>query len=52
MDNLKELIAKYKAEVIAENPAVADGIENFRIKYLGTKGLVKTIMGEIGRAHV
>ena len=47
MDSLKEIIAKYKAEVIAENPGVADGIENFRIKYLGTKGLVKTIMGEM-----
>jgi phenylalanyl-tRNA synthetase alpha chain len=47
MESLKELIEKYKSEIKAENPAVAEGIENFRIKYLGTKGLVKTIMGEM-----
>jgi phenylalanyl-tRNA synthetase alpha chain len=47
MDNLRSLIDKYKAEIIAENPSIAEGIENFRIKYLGTKGLVKTIMGEM-----
>ena len=47
MEILKELIEKYKAEVKAENPVIAEGIENFRIKYLGTKGLVKTIMGEM-----
>jgi phenylalanyl-tRNA synthetase alpha chain len=47
MENLKDLIEKYKAEIKAENPLIAEGIENFRIKYLGTKGLVKTIMGEM-----
>ncbi len=47
MESLRDLIEKYKAEIKAENPAVAEGIENFRIKYLGTKGLVKTIMGEM-----
>jgi phenylalanyl-tRNA synthetase alpha chain len=47
MENLKDLIEKYKAEIKAENPSIAEGIENFRIKYLGTKGLVKTIMGEM-----
>jgi phenylalanyl-tRNA synthetase alpha chain len=47
MDKLRELIEKYKAEVKEENPAIAEGIENFRIKYLGTKGLVKTIMSEM-----
>jgi phenylalanyl-tRNA synthetase alpha chain len=47
MDKLHELIEKYKAEIKEENPAIAEGIENFRIKYLGTKGLVKTIMGEM-----
>jgi phenylalanyl-tRNA synthetase alpha chain len=47
MENLKNLIEKYKAEIKAENPSIAEGIENFRIKYLGTKGLVKTIMGEM-----
>jgi phenylalanyl-tRNA synthetase alpha chain len=47
MENLKDLIEKYKAEIKAENPTIAEGIENFRIKYLGTKGLIKTIMGEM-----
>jgi phenylalanyl-tRNA synthetase alpha chain len=47
MENLRDLIEKYKAEIKAENPAIDEGIENFRIKYLGTKGLVKTIMGEM-----
>jgi phenylalanyl-tRNA synthetase alpha chain len=47
MENLRDLIEKYKAEIKAENPEIAEGIENFRIKYLGTKGLVKTIMGEM-----
>jgi phenylalanyl-tRNA synthetase alpha chain len=47
MEELRALIAKYKEEVKAENPAIAEAVENFRIKYLGTKGLVKTIMGEM-----
>ncbi len=47
MESLRALIDQYKKEVKAENPAIAEGIENFRIKYLGTKGLVKTIMGEM-----
>jgi phenylalanyl-tRNA synthetase alpha chain len=47
MENLRDLIEKYKAEIKAENPVIAEGVENFRIKYLGTKGLVKTIMGEM-----
>ena len=47
MENLRDLIEKYKAEIKGENPSIAEGIENFRIKYLGTKGLVKTIMGEM-----
>ena len=47
MNNLRELIEKYKVEINAENPATAEGIENFRIKYLGTKGLLKSIMGEM-----
>jgi phenylalanyl-tRNA synthetase alpha chain len=52
MENLRSLIDKYKAEVLEENPAIAEGIENFRIKYLGTKGLVKTIMGEMKNVAV
>lgn len=47
MESLRSLIEKYKEEIKAENPSITDGIEQFRIKYLGTKGLVKTIMGEM-----
>ncbi len=47
MDKLRDLIEKYKAEVKEENPALVEDVENFRIKYLGTKGLIKTIMGEM-----
>ncbi len=47
MDKLRDLIEKYKAEVKDENPFLIEEVESFRIKYLGTKGLVKTIMGEM-----
>jgi phenylalanyl-tRNA synthetase alpha chain len=47
MEQLLKQIEQYKqeiAEVIAKTP---DEVEAFRIKYLGTKGLVKTVMGEM-----
>jgi phenylalanyl-tRNA synthetase alpha chain len=47
MEQLKQLIAKYKEEISSDSPTTADLVEQFRIKYLGTKGLVKTIMGEM-----
>ena len=47
MENLRVLIDKYKAEINAENPATEEETETFRIKYLGTKGLLKSIMGEM-----
>lgn len=47
MENLRALVAKYKADIAAEQPTTPDAIEAFRIKYLGTKGLLKTIMGEM-----
>jgi phenylalanyl-tRNA synthetase alpha chain len=47
MNNLRELIEKYKGDISAESPATAEEIESFRIKYLGTKGLLKNIMGEM-----
>lgn len=47
MENLRALIEKYKAEIEAQHPATPDQTEAFRIQYLGTKGLVKTIMGEM-----
>lgn len=40
---MQELIDKYTAEVEAFSPANADELEAFRIKFLGTKGLVKDL---------
>lgn len=44
MEQLLQKIADLKAEIAACSEADA---ENFRIKYLGSKGLVKGIMGEM-----
>lgn len=40
---MQELIDKYTAEVEAFSPANADELEAFRIKFLGTKGLIKDL---------
>jgi len=47
MDELLKQIESRKSEI--ENEAVVDpkSLEEFRIKYLGTKGIVKSIMGEM-----
>ncbi len=45
MDALLQKIEAYKAEIAAVTPVSADATESFRIKYLGTKGLVKELMG-------
>ncbi|MCZ2223160.1 MAG: phenylalanine--tRNA ligase subunit alpha [Chitinophagales bacterium] len=45
MEKLIEQLENYKKEISAANPISAEEIENFRIKYLGTKGLVKSVMG-------
>ena len=47
MNKLVDKIAAYKAEMLAESVKDASGLEAFRIKYLGTKGLVKSIMAEM-----
>ena len=44
MEQLLQQIEALKAEIAAFNDGDA---ETFRIKYLGTKGLVKAIMGEM-----
>ena len=44
MEQLVQQIEAYKKEIITFNEGDA---EVFRIKYLGTKGLVKSIMGEM-----
>ncbi|WP_345954521.1 phenylalanine--tRNA ligase subunit alpha [Mucilaginibacter sp. PAMB04168] len=40
---MQDLINQYAAEVEAFAPATAEELETFRIKYLGTKGLIKDL---------
>lgn len=47
MDSLKQQISKYKKEIEAFKANDEKQVEEFRIKYLGTKGLVKSIMSEM-----
>ncbi len=47
MENLLAQIAQYKKEIGDAKVTNKEELEAFRIKYLGTKGLVKTIMGEM-----
>jgi phenylalanyl-tRNA synthetase alpha chain len=47
MQSLKDLIAQHKTEIDNYKIENADTLEQFRIKYLGTKGVVKEIMGEM-----
>ncbi len=52
---MEQLIAKidqHKIEIEAEVVANAEALEAFRIKYLGTKGLLKHIMGEMKNVPV
>jgi phenylalanyl-tRNA synthetase alpha chain len=47
MDQLLAKINEYKAEITAAPVNNREELEAFRIKYLGTKGLLKSIMGEM-----
>ncbi len=47
MENLLAQIEKNKKEISETVVTNKEELEAFRIKYLGTKGLVKTIMGEM-----
>jgi phenylalanyl-tRNA synthetase alpha chain len=47
MEPLLQQIEQYKTEISAAEAANTDALEAFRIKFLGTKGLVKTLMGEM-----
>jgi len=47
MEQLLKQIEDIKKEITAAEAANAAALEEFRIKYLGTKGLVKQIMGEM-----
>lgn len=52
MDQLLEKIATHKKEIEAYTPGDGKLVEEFRIKYLGTKGIVKAIMGEMKNVPV
>jgi phenylalanyl-tRNA synthetase alpha chain len=47
MEQLLKQIQEYKQEIQSAEVTNAEQLEAFRIKYLGTKGLVKSIMGEM-----
>ncbi len=47
MDNLLKQIAEYKNEISAFTATDEKQAEEFRIKWLGTKGIVKATMGEM-----
>ncbi|GAC1442679.1 MAG: phenylalanine--tRNA ligase subunit alpha [Sediminibacterium sp.] len=47
MEQLVQQIEGYKREMAAFEAATPEAAEAFRIKYLGTKGLVKAVMGEM-----
>lgn len=47
MEKLLNQVEAYKQEIAAFQAPDARAVEEFRIKYLGTRGLVKSIMGEM-----
>lgn len=47
METILKQIEEYKSEIAAFTAENADSLEAFRIKWLGTKGLVKATMGEM-----
>ena len=47
MEQLLQQIELYKQDISNYTAATATEVEAFRIKYLGTKGLVKDVMGEM-----
>ncbi len=47
MEAILQQIETYKAEINSYEAATEAELENYRIKYLGTKGIVKNVMGEM-----
>ncbi len=47
MDQIVQQIEAYKQEIAAFQPTTAEELEQYRIKFLGTKGLVKALFGEM-----
>ncbi len=52
MEQLLQQIENYKNEITAFSATDEKQVEEFRIKYLGTKGIVKAIMGEMKNVAV
>lgn len=44
---LQDLLQQYEQEINAFSPANAAELEDFRIRFLGTKGIVKQVFGEM-----
>src|ERR1700687_2511350 len=47
MEELWQQIKDHKKEIEAYEAADTKAVEEFRIKYLGTKGIVRVLMGEM-----
>lgn len=47
MEQIVQQIEAYKQEITAFQPKTAEELEQYRIKFLGTKGLVKALFGEM-----
>ncbi|TAD92424.1 MAG: phenylalanine--tRNA ligase subunit alpha [Bacteroidetes bacterium] len=47
MEQILQQIAIYQADIAAAQATDANALEEFRIKYLGTKGIVKVVMGQM-----
>ncbi|MBV9987258.1 MAG: phenylalanine--tRNA ligase subunit alpha [Chitinophagaceae bacterium] len=47
MEQLLQQIALYRSEIAAAEAGTPEAVEEFRIKWLGTKGLVKAVMAEM-----
>src|ERR1051326_6040583 len=47
MEQLLQQIENYRKEIGSYTVSDAQSAENFRIKYLGTKGIVKNLMAEM-----
>lgn len=52
MQSLQEILKSHEQDINAFNPASASELEEYRIKYLGTKGIVKAVFSEMKNVPV
>jgi len=52
MDQILQQIEKLKSEIASAKTDNAEALESFRTRFLGTRGLVKSLMGEIKNVPV